>query len=211
MTTLAVMKARIGTELRRSNLTTQIASAISTAIGALEDERWTFTESRSLTFSTVANQEFYGASDSALIPRLEKIDYAKIVISDYPYDLVETSPSEVETLNRNGTQTGEPVRYCYYAQQIRLAYVPSDVWTVRIGGVVRVPEPASDSEANNPWMTTAERLVRSRAKLELALHVLRDRTLAEDMKAAFDEAEMQLRRRTNRIQGGSMICEGSGW
>lgn len=211
MTTLAAMKARIGSELRRSNLTTQIASAISSAIGSLEDERWSFTESRALTFNTVANQEFYGSSDSALIPRLEKIDYAKIIISDYPYDLLETSPSEIETLNRNGTQTGEPVRYCYYAQKIRLCYVPADVWTVRIGGVVRVPEPATDNEANNPWMTTAERLVRSRAKLELAIHVLRDPKLAEDMAAAVEEAGLQLRRRTNRIQGGQMLCEGGSW
>jgi hypothetical protein len=208
MSTLAVMKARIGSEIRRPTLIGPIESAITTAIDALIDERWAFNESRDITFSTVAGTEFY---NGGLIPRLQSIDYAKIVISDYPRDLVEEKPSCIETMNRNGTQTGEPCCYCYFGQKIRLGYIPSDVWTVRIGGVISIPAPAADDEPDNPWMIMAERLVRSRAKLELALHVLRDKTLAEDMAGAVAEAEMQLRRRTNRIQGGSMTMEGSGW
>lgn len=213
MTTRAVMVARIGSEIRRPSLTAQITDAITSAIAAYEDQRLIFTESRALTFSTVANQEFYTEADSALIPRLESIDYVKIMISDYPRDLIETKPSDVETLNRNGTQTGEPIRYCYFNQNIRLAYIPSDVWTVRIGGVVRVPGPASDVETGNPWMTTAEALIRCRAKYELYTHVLfddekADRFSPENEASPTAIAYRQLRGRTNRLQGGSMIMEG---
>jgi hypothetical protein len=207
------MRTRIGREIRRPGLTTQIDEAIATAIGALEDERWVFDESRDITFQTVAGTEFY---NGGLIPRLQSIDYAKIVISDYPRDLVEEKPSCIETMNRNGTQTGEPCCYCYFGQKIRLGYIPSDVWTVRIGGVISIPAPADDAEADNPWMNIAERLVRCRAKYELYEHVLFNSEMAtrfnpENEAGPTAEAARQLRRRTNRIQGGSMTMEGSGW
>jgi hypothetical protein len=206
------MKARIASELRRSNITTQIASAITSAIQALEDRRFIFSESRALTFSTVIGQEFYGTADSALIPRLQKIDYAKIIIDNYPRELKPVLPAEIERINRNATQTGEPVCYCWYGEQIRLSYVPSDVWTVRIGGVVRVPAPASDDEADNPWMIMAERAVRCRAKYELYEHVLMNPEMAERFNPENTggptfEAYYQLRRRTNALQGGNMCVE----
>ena len=74
----------------------------------------------------------------------------------------------------------------------------------RVGGVLdaigqNVAAPATDDETGNPWMTHAERLIRSRAKLELALHVLKDETLAGTMKAAVSEAWDQLKSRTSQI------------
>jgi hypothetical protein len=210
------MKARIASELRRSNLTAQIAAAIPSAISAYEDQRFSFDESRALTFSTVAGQEFYTSADSALIPRLQKIDYAKIIVDNYPRELAVERPEEIERINRNGTQTGEPTCYCWYAGQIRLSYIPADVWAVRIAGVVRVPAPASDDEADNPWMTTAEMLIRNRAKYELYEHVLMDRDMADrfnpdnPLSPSF-RAYAQLRRRSNVLQGGEMLVEPSGW
>lgn len=214
MSTLNIMKARIASELRRSNIATQIGDAISSAIAALEDERFTFSESRALTFNTVPGREFYDVADSALIPRLEAIDYVKVYISEYPISLHKADPSAMETLSRNGTQTGEPYCYCYYGQKLRLGYIPASVWEVRIGGVVRVPAPATGSEPNNPWMTTAEQLVRCRAKFELYTHVLlntdmADRFNPENEASPTALAAQQLRRRTNRIQGGQIIMEGS--
>lgn len=217
MSDLATMKARIASELRRSNITSQIASAISTAIQSLEDMRFNFDESRAITFTTVADQEFYDGNDSALIPRIQKIDYVKLIISNYPYDLLPETPERIETLNSNGTQTGEPKVYCYYGQQIRLSYIPSDAWTVRIGGVIRIPEPASDSEADNPWMIEAERAVRCRAKYELYEHVLKDAAMAQRFHPDNEvgpthEAMRQLRRRTNQLQQqGGFEIKATSW
>lgn len=207
MTTLTIMKARIASELRRSDLTTQIASAIDTAIQAYQDQRWFFNESRDLTFSTVADQEFYTSSDDADIGLVKKIDYVKIYMDDHPNVLQVEDPARMEWLSQNGTATGEPLYYCYYARKFRLYPVPSDVYTVRIGAQIKLAGPATDEEADNPWMIEAERLIRSRAKYELALHVLRDTKLAEGMASAVQEAEAQLRRDTNQQtqQGGWLI------
>lgn len=205
------MKARIASELRRSNITTQIADAINSAVKACETERFNFDETRAISFSTVAQQEFYDADDSAYIPRIQKIDYVKLIVGDYPWTLEPDSPSCIETMNYNGTQFGQPKFYCYYGQQLRFGYIPADVYTVRIGGVVRMPAPASDGETDNPWMIEAERLVRCRAKLELAVHVLRDQQLAIDMAAATEEARVQMRSRTNDLQGGNKTVEATQW
>lgn len=199
MTTLAIMKARIADELARSDLTSQIAYAITDAIAAYEDERFHFNESRALTFSTVASQEFYTSSDSANIGLVQKIDYAKVYVGTQPYDLAYERPEDMESLSVSGTQTGTPWAYTWYGNAIRLYPIPDQVYTVRLGASYKLAAPASDAEANNAWMTHAERLIRSRAKLELALHVLKDPDLAQTMVQAVEEALNQLHGRTAQL------------
>lgn len=208
MTTQTIMKARIADELARSDLTSQIAYAIGDAIKAYEDDRFFFNESRALTFTTVADQEFYDSDDSANIPLVQKIDYVLLYIGDQPYTLMPMKPAEIETASTNATSTGEPGWYCWYGNQLRLYPVPNGAYTVRIGASYKVAAPASDSEADNPWMTHAERLIRSRAKLELALHVLFDREMAEFLSQAVTEAHEQLMARTNQLTqiGEGRIC-----
>lgn len=199
MSTLSVMKARIADELARDDLTSQIAYAISDAIEAYQDERFYFNESRAITFTTVADQEFYDSDDAAALATITKIDYVMIYVGDQPYELLALKPADMESASVNGTSTGQSSWYTYYNQQFRLYPVPSDAWTVRIGAAVTVDAPASDAETGNAWMTKAERLIRSRAKLELALHVLKDQDLAATMSEAVTEAYEQLKERTNQI------------
>lgn len=207
MTTLGAMKTRIASELRRSNISTQIASAISTAIEAYEHERFYWNESRENTFTTVANQENYSASDAAFIGLLTKIDYVFLYINDTPFELHPATPREREDASTNATATGQPTDYSWYDEQIWLYPVPDAAWTVRVGGVLATAEPAADDEANNFWMTKAERLIRSRAKQELAIHVLKDEVLANAMGAAAREAASQLFIRTTRLTktGGGRV------
>lgn len=199
MSTLAVIKSRIADELARDDLTSQIAYAITDAIEAYEDRRFHFNEGRAITFDTVASQEFYDSDDAAALATVQKLDYVVLYIGDTPYHLRPMTPAEIETASTNGTNTGQPGWYCWYGNQIRLYPSPAGAWTVRIGASIKVAAPASDSEANNPWMTHAERLIRSRAKLELALHVLKDQDLAATMNAAVTEALEQLIGRTNLL------------
>lgn len=199
MTTLAVMKDRVARELRRSNITTQIAEAISTAIFAYQDERLHFNEKRTFTFPTVATQEFYDSDDAADIGNIIKIDYAKLHVGNTTFDLLPDFPSDIESSSTNATAIGQPGWFIYYGRQIRLYPIPAEVWNVRIAGLFKYAEPATDAETGNFWMTDAERLIRSRAKYELALHVLRDTELAQTMSSAVTEALEQLKRWTNKL------------
>lgn len=199
MSTLAVMKARIADELARDDITSQIAYAIADAIEAYADRRFHFNEGRATTFPTVAGQEFYDENDAAALALIQSIDYVVLYVGDTPYHLQPMTPAEIETASTNGTNTGQPGWYCWYGNQLRIYPNPAGAWTVRIGASFKAAAPASDSETGNPWMTHAERLIRSRAKLELALHVLKDEALAGTMNLAVSEALEQLIGRTNML------------
>jgi hypothetical protein len=199
MSTQTIMKARIADELARTDLTSQIAYSIADAIAAYEDERFHFAESRATTVSTVDAQEFYDSDDAAAIANILAIDYVALYVGDVPRMLAYERPEDMEALSVNGTQEGTPWAYTWYGNQLRLYPVPDGVYTVRIGCAIKVAAPASDGEASNPWMTYAERLIRSRAKLELALHVLKDQELAATMTDAVNEAFDQLKSRTNQL------------
>ena len=194
MTTLAIMKARIADELARDDLTSQIGTAITTAIEAYQRTRFAFNESRDITFATVADQEFYGPAANPLIPNLYRIDFANILIGNTVCDLVRRRHQVLEDLSNNATAKGQPFNYAYYDKQIRLYPVPtSSTWTVRIAAHVKLPAPATDAETGNAWMTDAERLIRARAKQELFAHVLYDLEKAGVMNQAAQDALDELK------------------
>jgi len=206
MATLATMRARIADDLIRDDLTPQIASAITTAISVYQSERFLFNESRDVWFPTVASQEFYTAADNPHIPNLMAIDYAKCIANPVVTDLSRRDPSELETLSQSGTQGGEPYAYAYYDRKIRLYPIPtSNAWNIRLGAHITVAAPATDTEANNPWMTDAELLIRSRAKYELAVHVLKDGDLESKMVMAEKREFDRLKGRTNKLVSGGRV------
>lgn len=207
MTTLAIMKDRIARELRRSNITTQIAEAITTAIQAYEHERFYVNESRENTFSTIVDQMRYSRSDVPFLEFVTKIDYVFLLVGDQPFELTAQRPRVLEDASTNDTTTGQPQEYGWYQSQLWVYPIPPEVWTVRVGAVMAVAQPVTDFETGNFWMTKAERLIRSRAKQELALHVLFDNDLAVTAGGAATEALEQLSLATTRITktGGGRV------
>lgn len=205
MTTLTIMKARIADELARSDLTSQIAYSITDAIERYQPERFWFNESRDVTFNTAAAQEFYTSSDNALIPDIYAIDYVSMVVGGTVNFLERYTPDVIEDLSNNATSNGEPYAYSYFQKKIRLYPIPTGANAVRVVGHVKVAAPATDGEASNAWMTDAERLIRARAKLNLAMDVLHDGDLAAAMHPMVDDAFDQLKGRTNRLLGTGTI------
>jgi hypothetical protein len=203
---LSTMQARIADELARSDLSSQITNAINDAIAFYQNERFAFNESRDITFNTVAGQEFYGAADNAAIPTMFSFDYLILYLGSIPWPVKRRTPFEVEVLNNNGLVTGQPYNYAWYNKQIRLGPVPSDVFNMRVAGRITYAAPTSPTDTTNPWMNDAEKLIRSRAKYELALNVLRDTELAEIQAAQTQEAYSQLKGLANRLTGTGEIA-----
>lgn len=210
--TLGDMKTRIIDELDREDLASQVANAINDAIQAYQHIRFYFCESRAITFPSVANQEFYDFNDNPLLGQLQKIDYVILYMDTQPFYLDAALPADLELKSQSGTFLGPPSQYCQYAEQLRVWPVPSaSTWTFRVGASLQIPAPIKDLESNNKWMVNAERLIRSRAKYELAVHVLKDTDLARFMGGsqvdqdgspiggAIGEALTQLNQQTTRI------------
>lgn len=215
MSDLATMKSRIASELRRSNLTSQIASAITTAIEAYQHERFWFSESRAdIYFSTVDTQWQYDADDDADFAKLRRIDYVHATIGDNVYTLDYLPPAEIERLNSDGDFEGQPLSWSWYQQELWIYPIPNDAFPIRVAGLIAPAAPASDAEADNPWMTHAERLIRCRAKFELYQHVLMDQIQAAMFSPDNDmgptgQAFRELQGRTNWLvnQGGGFCVE----
>jgi hypothetical protein len=211
---LAAMKARIALELARSDLTSQIASAITDAIAIYQKERFRFSETSPNappTFATVAGQWAYTVSANSNISTAQNIDYVLVNIGNSVEYLDRVSPLDLKLYNQQNTMSGQPGSYAYEGNQLLLSPVPDQAYTVTLGLFLAVPAPASDSEANNPWMTVAERLIRSRAKFELATHVTRNPVMAAAMSpdpgtggATYREWK-SLKGEANRITGTGRI------
>ena len=212
MTTLAIMKARIGSEIRRDDLTSDITDAIGSAIGAYQHNHYFFSESRALIFNTVAGQSIYTATEAPDIANVLKILYAFVMIGTAPYTLTARPIEEVESTNLWGTITGQPIDYSWFSRSIHLTPIPSAVYQARFGAVLIAAAPATDTEANNPWMTHAERLIRCRAKAELYAHVIKDPEKANTYASLASEAQMQIRNKTDgMIAPGPLVVAASGF
>lgn len=190
--TRADMRARIAAELRRSDLIVNPAAApndyvtlaINDAISAYQTERFRFSDvdpANPDTFNTVINQDVYSSADSAIIGSMHKVDRVYILIGNNQQAVEVEQPKVLRLYNQTTLMVGQPSFYAIEDDKLILSPIPSSVWQVTVEAFRDVAAPASDSEAGNPWMTKAERLIRSRAKYELAVHILRNPGLADAM------------------------------
>lgn len=199
--TQGYMKDKIADQINRTDLTTQIAECISDAIKFYQPHRFIFSEGRDTTLSTVANQEFYTSTDDPLIGTLYAFDYITITIGTAKFDLPRYQPEDIEVLTQSGTQMGQPQCYSYYDYQLRLYPVPNTVYPLTIAAHQLIAAPAADTTTGNNWMTDAEKLIRCRARYELALNYTSDEKEMQFMTAAVTEAYDELKMRTNQLAG----------
>ncbi len=211
MTTLTIMKQRIADEVARSDLTTMIAYAITDAIAHYQSKRFLFNESRdACTFDTVNTQEWYDKYDNKHIPNFMAIDYVQLDIDNNIFSLDRQEPEILDSIGTNVSAPGQPYSYTYYDRMIRLYPVPNEVWEVRVAGHIKLDAPATDAEANNEWMIDAERLIRNRAKLNLASHIVSSGllpTIDVQALAIFKQEEIDA---LNELKGRTAKATGTG-
>lgn len=195
MSDYGTMQNRIADEIARSDLTTPIQRSIISAIQHWQRHRFYFNESRTVTFNTVASQEFYTSSDNAYIPTFADIDAVTITALGSRMDVDKRPYHELEELSSTTTLIGIPIYYAYYGQQLRLYPIPDGVYPVRVSGLQRLDN-VSLSADTNVWFTEAEALIRARAKIILALDVLKDADEARRLEPLENSVHTALQRET---------------
>lgn len=192
--TLGDMKARLVRDLRRGNtIDVDIADAIADAIDAYRNEGFWWAQSRTAAvFNTTADQAFYDESEEEALGRVIRIDLVTVTIGTQPYKLTYLRPKRVELLVSSSTK-GQPFNWTWYEEQLQLYPTPSAAFAMRVMGLFSVAAPATDGATGNPWMVKGARLIRARAKLELAVHRLKDESLAQEMASAVEDAYSQLK------------------
>lgn len=198
MSTLAEMKSRIAREIHRTDLTTEIAEAISDAVADYQHVRFVFNQTRG-TFATVAGTEFY---TSAIIPDdIGEIDSITVAVNGRSVSLPAWPYSVMEKIQTTTNSRGQPQAWAWYAEKIRLYPVPDAVYTLTVSYLQRLPVP----DATNAWTEEAEQLIRASAKKRIARDVLRDMEGAATAESAESAAFRRLMRESRQLNTGGLV------
>lgn len=211
---LADLQAQIADDLARGDLSTQITSAITTAIQHYWSDRFYFNETRDVTFPTVPGKYVYTVTDNANIPLFFDWDDLFLIVTGTQIRLLRRADQpDLEYLIANsGNSKGEPRDWAWYNQQLWLYPIPNlSTYTVRIAGAYRIAAPTDPTDAVNPWITEAFEMILCYAKGLLYLHTLHDTEKAAEMMGADGKsgwagvAKRQLIARGNKTRGFGMI------
>lgn len=213
MTTYATMKTRIGDEIARDDLASQIASAIQTAIAVWAPERFSFNTKR-FRLVTVADQEYYSipsaltntdATSIATGEDIIEIDSFTLTYNDQPYRLDDRTQQWIDDEQSPAAiYTGQPDSYGWYEGKIRLFPIPDAVYTCTISAHAELSTLSDDADTN-AWMVQGEALIRNQAKLIIYRDVTRDARGMELAQMGIAEALGPLKRRmTAKANTGSI-------
>lgn len=202
MTTLADMRAQIEDDLARGDLTTQVLTAMKTAVRAYETDRFFFNElyQWTATLSTSAAS----LDLDTLSVRWMKIDRIRRLLSSNNYiDLIPRDYAYIMASQDTSLLT-LPSDYCIYANQLQFDCRASADITLVFDGIRRVSS-ASASDDATVWFGDGADLIRARAKKDLYLHVIKDKDAAEIQDGAERIAYSYLKGRTNQLLSSGTI------
>lgn len=180
--TLNAMIARIVLELGgRTDLQLDgtIADAINDAVKTYQKMRFRWNETAPLSpflMNMTVGQPYYDRSADERIGRLLKVDWIDTVIGSTREALNRREPHEIYLALETGQQVGQPLEWAFDGNSLIFYPQPDQAWPLYIGGYLAIAAPtlANGDQVGNVWMNQAERLIRSRAKYEIALHRTRN-------------------------------------
>lgn len=203
MPTFKDLQNAVQSDLRRSDLAAETASAINSAIRDYAAQRFWFNDTRTITFQTVAGQEFYERATSRhALSNLVRID--NLIVSDgigsCPAERVDND--DIETMI---SQQGWPSYYAYVDSSIRLFPVPSQVYQIRVTGYAR-PDPLNNDTDTNDFTENAFDLIRYASARRVFTSPVRNADQAGAMAMLEQEQLSRLRAETIlRLGSGTIV------
>jgi len=203
MSNYADLKAQVASDLRRSNLPTEIASTILDAIRDHGAEHFYFNETTTYTLPLVAGQDEYAITAQAPVAEFVKIDWVRALVNNVWIKLVRVDTDEMEYF-QSFPSSGQPSMWTPHANTIRFFPTPDKPYTARIAGHYRLIDLAADTDANS-WTNEGKNLIRYSTVKRLFTYPIRDTAQMQVAEAAEVRELEYLRRETDRRQRtGSM-------
>lgn len=191
MGTLAALKARIASELNRTDLTSTIADQIPRAIEFYAARRFWFNESTGTATTTA------GVSTVTAPAGLRVLDCLFITIGAQKLELDEESPSVIEDWLGSNAGEGQPTDFAKVGSTFKLYRTPNDAYTLTAVGIFDQAALETDG-SSNAWTTEAEDLIAYHVIDRIARTKARNVALANEARGFRDEALSQLRAETTR-------------
>jgi len=194
MSTYGTMQNRIADEIDRTDLSSQAALAIISAIKHYASSELWFKENR-FTTDTVPDTEYYALPS-------DMIDIKSIRLSDGATDddwvpIQRTHEYMDEHYTNPNNYTGYPRDYSVYDQMLRFGPVPDRTFTIALSMTQELSELSATADSNG-WMTHGEETIRARAKWDLYTNIIKDFGEADRMKAVEIEAFQRLEARSEK-------------
>lgn len=202
--TLGDLKTRIADELARSDLTAQIALAVSQAIEEACTHRFWFMEVRGMTIPITGGTATYASAD---IANLIEIDRLVLIVSGQRRTLRDMSDDELDLFNDGTAPSGEPYAYSRYGDQLRLYPTPALSYTVSIDGLTKGATLNSDVDSNI-WTDAShgERYIRALAKRQLLADVIRKPDAAQTQDQLAQRYRQELFEQTHSRTASGEMC-----
>jgi hypothetical protein len=163
------LQARIADELARTDLTSQIALEILTAIRHYEQQRFWFDEARA-TASTVASQAYLAVPTDMIA-----VDTLTITYNSHPYELSQRSWEWYRGIGGGDSSitTAVPTDFTYYADQLWFYPVPNSTYTLTLAYLKQLTALSAGADSN-AWTANGEEMIRARAKASVQCNYLYD-------------------------------------
>ena len=202
MSDLATLKARIVDELNRSDLTSQIASAIPRAIEYYARERFDFNEGRS-TAATVADNQYVDFPDG-----LRVVDEVYVTVGGNTYDMRRVEFDQMEYWHGASNTSGQPLDYAMRKRQFRIYPTPNQAYVLTVTGIYDEAALSADDDTN-AWCTDlAQDLINYRVQFLMYRDILKDRESMLEASQAEKEALRELRGESEHLTSDGKVSAG---
>jgi len=195
MADLLALKTQIAGDLRRSNLTSEIATAVLDAIQDHGAERFYFNDTSVYTFSTVSGTDVYAITAQDPIQEFIQIDNLRALLGSW-YDVRREDYDTVERLY-SAPSSGQPLLYAVFGNSLRFYPLPNAAFPIRVFGHYRLIPLTADNQSN-AWTNAAKNLIRYSVLKRLFMTPIRDAQQAQYFEAAEVRELEYLRRETER-------------
>lgn len=157
MSTYGEMQASIALYMRRTDLTTEIMTAIKRAINHYEKEAWPWIELRNTSLVTAADVRSVALPTDFVFDVLVKVTFGTTI-----YDLRKRTIAEIETMYTSDDFTGQPTDYAIWSGSLFLYPIPNAAYTLTTTTYDTIPALVNDTDTN-AWTTDAEDLIEAHA------------------------------------------------
>lgn len=196
------MEVRTIATASSSGIESQIQSAILSAVDFYEREPFFF-NTKTGTFSTVADQEYYSSSDFTDLPNMVRINAMTVTLGSVKLPVKPLDFTKIDDW-QNGAVKTVPRYFAYYKQNLRLYPIPDAAYTMTLAYVYKLTA-LSGSSDSNAWTTDAEELIRCHAKADLYENLLKEYDAADRMKARAAQIFASLKRETRMKRSDDML------
>lgn len=200
MSNYSAMQVTIQNELKRDDLSTEIALAIRTAVNVYQHEHFFFNETVELTATVSSGSEYYDLPDD-----FQEFISITLNTNNYTYALQQRPWKYIDDKATNDNWKGRPEDFAILGEQYRLYPIPNETYTLNLSYTSTLDNIWNSN--TSPWFNVAEDMIRYEAKSDVLLNVIRGPEAVQEgqiqqmlAKRAYDRLKRQSNKRRSASQ-----------